>query len=639
MTNKLINYEQEFGLLNGEVTVLRNKITEFRDNFSSIISVSMSCKIIDYFINKYLELYNNMNNEQRQMKESNKYKVEELNKKLIELNNKYRVELNNLNVRVFRDFILELLNRSAFINIKNSLKTQIMFFEKDKDIIDRYNIKMNKDILLKKIELLAKFFDDLSVRNRRLRRLINERENYKLFVQNNFSNIISLLSGVNLELFCEIIKILLNDCNDSFFVILNILSELDLIKTNVKQENMLEMIEFHEQQIIKNMLEIINIITKNNDYIGISSDDITTLNNFGKNKNIQSVDVWKIIKDVVQKIISKYSVDVSQLSIEEKSFYENCKNYSYIPSIHKAVERIIAIGDLHGDYEIAIKTLKLAGVIYVDEDKRVIWIGGKTYVIQTGDQIDFGGRGILKEDKNDDVKILKLFTDLHNQAIKVGGAVISLFGNHELMNVIGIFDFVSPEGITGFNKFHEDGKLIRKSRFQKGNRYSEFLGCTRLSMVLVGSNLFVHAGITKEFLKNISNGNIEEVNSIIRRWVLNLLKNPEEIDNIFRNILPDDSESSVFWTRYLSNLNVDGSICERVSDSMNLIQYKNIIVGHTIQNNGINKVECGESKIIRIDVGLSQIFGQNKIEILEILNDNKFNVITTDGKETKVISL
>ncbi|ARF09877.1 hypothetical protein Indivirus_4_49, partial [Indivirus ILV1] len=47
-------------------------------------------------------------------------------------------------------------------------------------------------------------------------------------------------------------------------------------------------------------------------------------------------------------------------------------------------ERIIAIGDLHGDYNLTLEVLKLANVI----DHNNKWIGGNTYVVQIGDQLD-----------------------------------------------------------------------------------------------------------------------------------------------------------------------------------------------------------------------------------------------------------
>ncbi|HQY65062.1 MAG TPA: calcineurin, partial [Polyangiaceae bacterium] len=55
-----------------------------------------------------------------------------------------------------------------------------------------------------------------------------------------------------------------------------------------------------------------------------------------------------------------------------------------------ALERVIAIGDIHGDLRAARRALRTAGAI----DERDAWVGGKLVVVQTGDQIDRG-----KEDR------------------------------------------------------------------------------------------------------------------------------------------------------------------------------------------------------------------------------------------------
>ena len=67
----------------------------------------------------------------------------------------------------------------------------------------------------------------------------------------------------------------------------------------------------------------------------------------------------------------------------------NNKSYYSLPDGAK----IVAIGDLHGDYMATIKSLKLAGVIpmstsYCEEPESIPWIGYDTHIVQVGDQID-----------------------------------------------------------------------------------------------------------------------------------------------------------------------------------------------------------------------------------------------------------
>ena len=169
-------------------------------------------------------------------------------------------------------------------------------------------------------------------------------------------------------------------------------------------------------------------------------------------------------------------------------------------------KRIIAIGDIHGDLDLAINCLTIAKVIkrvflyknnktniieeyneesdilyddynlenldkldnivvlnYKDEIKPRYykWIGNSTIVVQVGDQVD-RCRPVDNEchhqnetinDEASDIKILFFFHDLHLIALKSPGcAVYSLLGNHELLNVLGNLRYVSYKGLEQFKK-------------------------------------------------------------------------------------------------------------------------------------------------------------------------------------------
>ena len=150
--------------------------------------------------------------------------------------------------------------------------------------------------------------------------------------------------------------------------------------------------------------------------------------------------------------------DYIQKNYNFKEKWDNqCSKYDVgnLPSVLPPVDRIIVIGDIHGDMEMTRELLKVAKVINDNDD----WIGGNTVVVQVGDQIDrcrptinsqCDTHGTTKLDENSDWKILQYFTDLHKKARDVGGAVYSLMGNHELMNVNGDFRYVSYKGIEDF---------------------------------------------------------------------------------------------------------------------------------------------------------------------------------------------
>src|SRR6185369_3613383 len=94
------------------------------------------------------------------------------------------------------------------------------------------------------------------------------------------------------------------------------------------------------------------------------------------------------------------------------------------------VDRIVAIGDLHGDYASYRKALEAAGII----NARGQWIGGETHLVQLGDIPDRG---------DDAVKIIAHLKKLVAQARTKGGWVHTLLGNHEAMNTYGDLRYVS----------------------------------------------------------------------------------------------------------------------------------------------------------------------------------------------------
>ena len=348
----------------------------------------------------------------------------------------------------------------------------------------------------------------------------------------------------------------------------------------------------------------------------------------------------------------------SQYTEEENEFRELCSEYDYFPSILPKVERIVVIGDLHGDMKMTIESLKISKLI--DDDMN--WIGGKSVVVQIGDQVDRCRPTQLKcndpratiEDEASDIKILKLFTELHSKAIKSGGGVYSLLGNHEIMNVIGNMNYVSYAGLEEFedykdpknpSKVFKSGLCARKHAFATGNEYGKFLGCTRVSAMIIGSNLFVHAGILPDFAYQQQlhdRSDIIRLNKSVRTWLLGKI-NKSHVDKIVGSF-----EDSMFWTRILGsippNINNEDPDCERYLEPvLQIFNIGHMIVGHTPQfyanEKGVNGT-C-DDRLWRVDNGVSGAFDKfdvsvssegvkmenRKIQVLEIINDNTFNII------------
>ena len=358
-------------------------------------------------------------------------------------------------------------------------------------------------------------------------------------------------------------------------------------------------------------------------------------------------------------------IDEKELEEEERIYKKYCSKYEKIPHILPKSERIIAIGDIHGDMQLTLDCLKLAKII--DDDNEWIADPPETIVVQIGDQVD-RCRPIQKLkcdnpeatpfDENSDIKILEFFTDLNKKARKKGGYVISLLGNHEILNVDGNMTYVSYEGIKQFEdeinpetkeKF-KSGLEARKYLFKNGNKYAKFLACTRQTAVIIGSNLFVHAAILPDLAKQLK---INELNLLIKKWLIGIINNSNKIKGIGK--LSDilfNYEKSPFWPRFLGNLppNVsieDDDCVDYLVEPLELYNCNNMIIGHTPQpftkNNGGINVTCRYNDkeinkgVWRIDVGSSlgfenfknkKIKKNTKPQVLEILNDNEFNILS-----------
>ena len=349
----------------------------------------------------------------------------------------------------------------------------------------------------------------------------------------------------------------------------------------------------------------------------------------------------------------------------EDDFEKLCESYPKLPHILPAKKRIICIGDLHGDYKLTLNCLKVAKVI---NDKNE-WIAKPpdTIVVQIGDQIDkcrptpnqqCTDPTTTPQDEDSDIKILEFFTSLNEKAIKKGGAVISLLGNHEIMNVQGNMNYVSHKGLKHFDntinpdtkKKFRNGLEARKYFFKKGQKYANFLACTRQTALIVGSNVFVHATILPELAKKFK---VKDLNTLVRKWLLDMIDDDSKVEGICKigDILYN-YHFSPFWPRVLGNLppNVplsDDVCIDNLMETLELYNVNNMIVGHTPQiflkdKAGINvtcrdEVDGINKGIWRIDVGSSSGFNNfknkkdkeiSKPQVLEILNDNEFNVLS-----------
>ena len=269
-----------------------------------------------------------------------------------------------------------------------------------------------------------------------------------------------------------------------------------------------------------------------------------------------------------------------------------------------ATPRIIVIGDIHGDWKITQKIFLKFKLI----NSNGKWIAEpkNTHVVQVGDIVDRGGRPDTYGDECSEIKIMDFLDDIHNQAKLYGGGVYCILGNHEIMNVVGNFNYSGKESIKCFG-----GERGRKQAFKPGGIMAKRFANTRNTVLKIGKFLFVHGGFNEKHLTK----SIPEINKIMRNFLQGneKLYNKDFVDYYM-------AYNGILWNRELS---IGSPDCAKLEKILNHFHVNGLIVGHTVQDSGING-KCNQ-KIWRVDTGMSQAFGNGdkKIQVLEILDNGE----------------
>ena len=307
-----------------------------------------------------------------------------------------------------------------------------------------------------------------------------------------------------------------------------------------------------------------------------------------------------------------------------------------VPSTSAAAQRIVAVGDLHGDYEAWIDIARDAGLI----DAKNRWSGGATTLVQTGDIADRGP---------DSLKIIRHLQKLQKEADKAGGKVIVLLGNHEAMNVTGDLRYVHPGEYAAFRDSNSEAlrqavwdsnaklfianyraknpqlndKQVRAAWFeatppgllehQRAWAPDGEIGrwvVTLPAIVKVGGNLFAHGGISAPYT---AMGGLDEIN---RRASAALKARETAYSSVindplgplwYRGLITRGSafESEVAAAAASSGMpeRPRPPVAQELDMVLTAFGAKRLIVGHTPSLGGIDISHGG--KLVRIDTGIS----------------------------------
>ena len=360
---------------------------------------------------------------------------------------------------------------------------------------------------------------------------------------------------------------------------------------------------------------------------------------------------------------------IQQQSVQNLKTQMNSNNPKYDRfGIYPPVKKLVCIGDIHGDLTVALKVLKLAEVIPQNANNKDIdnihWCGGDTWVIQLGDQIDrcrpeewsdndcIADFDDVIDDEGSNRAIIRLFFRLDDEARKVGGRLLGTLGNHELMNVDKDFRYVSPKEFLEWvppneriSKYTKDGYPLgyyhRLKAFQRGGNISKLYADRKKSIIIIGSYVFVHGGLSIELMEKYK---IAEINDIVARWLLNVDPGQTSTESqIFDEIFRQDDDMSPFWCRIFAeeednpenNIQNFTRLLQLINKNNKLLMpVKGMVIAHTpqyMEDKHLNSMY--NDRLWRIDVGMSRAFGpqddcgankMRKPQILIIHNNSQF---------------
>lgn len=241
------------------------------------------------------------------------------------------------------------------------------------------------------------------------------------------------------------------------------------------------------------------------------------------------------------------------------SFRDLRKTYSIQPSYRqyfKSADSIAVITDIHGEYQKYINLLKANRII----DKNLDWNFGTGHLVVLGDIFD---RGDMV------TEILWHLFGLEKQADLAGGMVHVLLGNHELMELVNINDYLNNK----YKKVESLFNISYSELFSENTVLGKWLRSKPVIMS-IDKILFAHAGISMNMIEN--HLKIKQINQLFSTFIIG--KDPSSFAENDKLRLLDESNGPVWYRGYFDDRGFTES---RLDSILNFYGKTHIVVGHT----------------------------------------------------------
>jgi hypothetical protein len=228
---------------------------------------------------------------------------------------------------------------------------------------------------------------------------------------------------------------------------------------------------------------------------------------------------------------------------------------------YRQPEKVFVMSDPHGKLDCVISLLQGNGII----DKNYKWSFGNNHLMVIGDIFDRG---------KDVPQIFWLFYKLEDEATKAGGTVSFLLGNHEPLVLANDLRYTKDK----YKVLAQKLNMNYPELFGPDTELGKWLG-TRNTMQIIGRDLYVHAGLGKNFYdRNLS---IPTVNEEMSKALFMNKKERRALSPLTAFLYGNDGP---IWYRGL--VRTDAKYHPMAQDSLQMVieryKVKHIIVGHTI---------------------------------------------------------
>ncbi|WP_194975740.1 metallophosphoesterase [Aquiflexum lacus] len=244
------------------------------------------------------------------------------------------------------------------------------------------------------------------------------------------------------------------------------------------------------------------------------------------------------------------------LGVDTDLFRSNLISRPRTAQKYKGVSNIVVISDIHGQYDLMVELLKNHGVI----NEKLNWNFGKGHLVINGDIMDRGDKV---------TEILWLAYKLENQALKAGGKLHFLVGNHELM--------VTRDDLRYLHEKYVKAAEIMGITVGELYGFNSVLGHwirQRPAITTINDLLFVHAGISPELIQRKMTA--KSVNKMFFENILGPYPPKEKKEDDFWFLM--ESNGPVWYRGYFNQ----GEISDpAVDEILAYFKSKHIIVGHT----------------------------------------------------------